>query len=73
METHFENELAGLKSRLLTMAGHPETIERCLDLLTGTKCLERIAFHATNIAEDVVCLREAQDIRCQPRSPTATA
>jgi len=47
------------------MTAHPDTIARCLDLLTATKCLERIADHATNIAEDVVYLREAQDIRHQ--------
>lgn len=38
------------------MTEHPDTIARCLDLLTAAKCLERIADHATNIAEDVVYL-----------------
>ena len=45
------------------MTEHPDTIARCLDLLTAAKCLERIADHATNIAEDVVYLCEARDIR----------
>ncbi len=55
------------------MTEHPDTIERCLDLLTATKCLERIADHATNIAEDVVYLCEAQDIRHQGKArPAAT-
>jgi phosphate transport system protein len=45
------------------MTENPDTIARCLDLLTATKCLERIADHATNIAEDVVFLCEARDIR----------
>lgn len=49
------------------MTEHPDTIARCLDLLTAAKCLERIADHATNIAEDVVYLREAQDIRHQSK------
>lgn len=56
------------------MTAHPDTIARCLDLLTATKCLERIADHATNIAEDVVYLREAQDIRHQGKArPAAKA
>lgn len=45
------------------MTGHPESIARCLHLLTAVKSLERIADHATNIAEEVVYLCEAQDIR----------
>lgn len=45
------------------MTEHPDTIARGLDQLTAAKCLERIADHATNIAEEVVYLCEAQDIR----------
>lgn len=41
----------------------PDNIQRCLHLLVATKSLERIADHATNIAEEVVFLYEAQDIR----------
>jgi phosphate transport system protein len=39
------------------------TISRCLHLMVVSKSLERIADHATNVAEDVVYLCEAQDIR----------
>jgi phosphate transport system protein len=39
------------------------TISRCLNLMTAAKSLERIADHATNVAEEVVYLCEAQDIR----------
>lgn len=53
------------------MKEHPDSIERCLDLLTATKCLERIADHATNIAEEVVYLCEAQDIRHRGKSQSA--
>ena len=42
---------------------HRDTIMRCLNLITVSKSLERIADHATNIAEEVVYLCEAQDIR----------
>jgi phosphate transport system protein len=45
------------------MAEHPDTIPRCLHWMTAAKSLERIADHATNIAEEVVYLCEAQDIR----------
>jgi phosphate transport system protein len=45
------------------MVERPSTITRCLNLMTISKTLERIADHATNIAEEVVYLYEAVDIR----------
>src|SRR5207253_10315932 len=45
------------------MVENPATITRCLNLMTISKSLERIADHATNIAEEVVYLYEAKDIR----------
>lgn len=45
------------------MIEKPSTITRCLHLMTISKALERIADHAKNVAEDVVYLYEAQDIR----------
>jgi len=45
------------------MMENPETIARCLHWIVATKSLERIADHAKNIAEEVVYLCEAQDIR----------
>ncbi len=45
------------------MAEQPYTTPRCLHLMTISKCLERIADHAANIAEVVVYLYEAEDIR----------
>ncbi|MGD1087660.1 MAG: phosphate signaling complex protein PhoU [Verrucomicrobiota bacterium] len=45
------------------MVENPATIGRCLHLMVVSKSLERIADHATNVAEDVVYLCEAQDIR----------
>ena len=45
------------------MVEKPETIGRCLNLMVISKSLERIADHATNIAEEVVYLYEALDIR----------
>ena len=40
-----------------------ENIRRCRHLAIISKCLERIADHAKNIAEDAVMLHEAEDIR----------
>lgn len=45
------------------MKQSPDNIQRCLHLLVAVKSLERIGDHATNIAEEVVYLCEAQDIR----------
>jgi phosphate transport system protein len=45
------------------MMANPDTIARCLHWIVAAKSLERIADHAKNIAEEVVYLCEAQDIR----------
>jgi phosphate transport system protein len=45
------------------MLENRENISPALNLITAAKCLERIADHATNIAEEVVYLCEALDIR----------
>lgn len=49
---------------LLThMMADPGTIERALGLILISRNIERIADHATNIAEDVIFLVEARDVR----------
>jgi len=45
------------------MIASPDTITRCLNLMVVAKSLERIADHAKNVAEEVVFLCEAEDIR----------
>ena len=45
------------------MMDNRDTIMRCLNLIIVSKSLERIADHAKNVAEEVVYLYEAQDIR----------
>ena len=45
------------------MMANPETIARCLHWIVAAKSMERIADHAKNIAEEVVYLCDAQDIR----------
>lgn len=55
------------------MMEEPSTIQRCLHLMVVVKSLERIADHAKNIAEEVVFLCEALDIRHRSSSQTALA
>ncbi len=47
------------------MIEDPHTITRCLNLMSIAHNLERIGDHATNIAEEIVYLYEARDIRHQ--------
>jgi len=51
------------------MVENPSTISRCLSLMTVAKSLERVADHAANIAEEVVYLCEARDIRHEAKQP----
>jgi phosphate transport system protein len=53
------------------MVENPGDVQRCLHLMVASKCLERIADHATNVAEGVVFLCEARDIRHSPRAEFA--
>jgi phosphate transport system protein len=45
------------------MRANPATIEPALDLILIARHLERIADHATNIAEDVIFMVSARDVR----------
>ncbi|HLP09305.1 MAG TPA: phosphate signaling complex protein PhoU [Opitutaceae bacterium] len=45
------------------MVEKPDTISRALELMFISKSLERIADHATNIAEEMVYLAKGEDIR----------
>ncbi len=45
------------------MAEDPRTVGRALQVLLVTRNLERIADHATNVAEDVIYYVEGRDIR----------
>jgi phosphate transport system protein len=49
-----------------TMQSAPEMVEPGLSLFSATRHLERIADHATNVAEEVVYLVEGNIIRHQP-------
>jgi phosphate transport system protein len=63
-----DDQLDALKTQifreLLTfMLSDPTTIEPSLDLLLVSRHLERIGDHATNIAEDVIFMVSARDVR----------
>jgi phosphate transport system protein len=63
-----DDELDALKTQifreLLTyMLQDPGTIEAALDLILVSRHLERIGDHATNIAEDVIFMVSARDVR----------
>jgi phosphate transport system protein len=45
------------------MLTHPETVKRAQSLSVITRSLERVADHATNLAEDLIFLVEGQDVR----------
>lgn len=47
------------------MVEDPSAITRCLNLMTVARKLERVGDHATNLAEEIVYLYEARDIRHQ--------
>ena len=63
-----DDELDGLKTQvfreLLTyMLQDPATVEPSLDLILVSRHLERIGDHATNVAEDVIFMVSALDVR----------
>ena len=63
-----DDEVDALKTmvfrELLThMLRDPQTIEPSLDLILISRHLERIGDHATNIAEDVIFMVSAKDVR----------
>jgi phosphate transport system protein len=63
-----DDEVDGLKDQLFRelltyMMADPGTIQRALALILISRHLERIADHATNIAEDVIFIAEAKDVR----------
>jgi phosphate transport system protein len=59
---------------LLTyMLGDRQTIEPAVDLILISRHLERVGDHATNIAEDVIFIVEARDVRHRTAGPIATS
>jgi phosphate transport system protein len=60
----YNNEI--IEELIQIMRSAPAMVEPCLSLFSATRHVERIADHATNIAEDVVYLVEGEIIRHRP-------
>jgi phosphate transport system protein len=63
-----DDELDALKTQVFRsllehMTSDPETIQPALDLVLISRHLERIGDHATNVAEDVIFMVSARDVR----------
>jgi phosphate transport system protein len=56
-----------------TMQESPDLVEPGLSLFSATRHLERIADHATNIAEDVIYLVEGEIVRHRPAAVRAVS
>ena len=69
-----DDELDALKTQVFRelldfMLKDPATIEPALDLILVSRHLERIGDHATNIAEDVIFMVLAKDVRHHVNEP----
>ena len=65
---HQDDSLDALKTQIFRellsfMLKDPSTIEAALDLILVSRHLERIGDHATNVAEDVIFMVSARDVR----------
>src|SRR3989475_4829761 len=69
-----DDRLDGLKTQIFRellsyMIDDPSTVEPALDLILISRHLERIGDHATNIAEDVIFMVSALDVRHHAPNP----
>jgi len=68
-----DDEVDGLKEQVLRelltyMIADPRAIERAIALILISRHLERIADHATNIAQNIIYMVEGRDVR-HPKTP----
>jgi phosphate transport system protein len=64
----FDDEIDAMNRQMYlivqeAMNAHPEQVEHLLHLLSASRHLERIADHATNIAEDVIYMIKGEIVR----------
>jgi phosphate transport system protein len=69
-----DDQLDGLKTQIFRelisyMLADPSRVEPALDLILISRHLERIGDHATNIAEDVIFMVSARDVRHSHLAP----
>jgi phosphate transport system protein len=62
----YNNEI--IEELLSLMRSSPEAVEAGISMFSAVRHLERIADHATNIAEDVVYLAEGEIVRHRPKA-----
>lgn len=55
------------------MTRQPESVSRAVDLMFVSKAIERVADHATNIAEETIFLFQAKDVRHTPETKRSVA
>ena len=65
----YNNEI--IEELIHGMQGSPEMVEPGLSMFSAVRHLERIADHATNIAEDVIYLVEGEIVRHRPAAVNA--
>jgi phosphate transport system protein len=65
----YNNEI--IEELIHLMQASPEMVEPGLSLFSATRHLERIADHATNIAEDLIYLVEGAIVRHRPAAVNA--
>jgi phosphate transport system protein len=58
---HQESEV--IRGVLAAIPAHPENTSQAVDLILIAKHLERVADHATNIAEAVILVAEARNVK----------
>jgi phosphate transport system protein len=54
---------AAIEAALAEINAHPEHASICVDVILIAKNLERVGDHATNIAEDVILVAEARNVK----------
>ncbi len=65
---------ANVRALVETAKLNPEQIDTCVDLIFISKSLERIADHSTNLAEEVIYYKTAEDARhMRSESPPVTS
>ena len=69
-----DQEFDGFVRKLITyMMEDPRTISPSLDLLFVAKAIERVGYHAKNIAEFIIYIVKGADVRHTPMSEIESA
>jgi phosphate transport system protein len=58
-----DSEAEVVRLELAEIADHPERASQAVDMILIAKNLERVGDHATNIAEDVILMAEARNVK----------